>query len=66
MNDIIFLFLGLALGYIIGRNKSPTIIVESKDLEQELQVAKNLNKSLLDDKHELQQKVWKLQGRKPE
>ena len=64
--DIIWLAIGFALGYVIGvnNNRSKAPAPDSKFAE-ELQVARNLNKSLLDDKNELQEKLWKLQGKKP-
>jgi hypothetical protein len=66
-SDIVWLLLGLALGFVIGRNKQPVskIVVTDEKIQSELQIARNLNKSLLDDKHDLQEKLWKLQGKDP-
>jgi len=62
-----WMILGLLLGFLIGleyRQKDPSIDYSKIDekLRNELSIAQNLNQSLLADKHELQEKLWKLQN----
>ena len=60
MHYIIFVLVAI-LGYVVGRNSAhePTQKTDEQ-LMKELLIAKNLNESLLKDKHELQEKLWKI------
>ena len=64
---MLWFFLGLALGFLIGKEpyyKSPPIDYSKVDekLRKELIIAQNLNQSLLADKHDLQEQLWKLKN----
>ena len=58
--DIIYLFIGAMCGYILGYKQKPEIIIKDEELVKDLEIARNLNRSLLADKHDLQEKLWKL------
>jgi len=69
-SDIILLFIVLGLGILIGHNwrfdserkyKARLLRELENDLTEELSVAKNLNKSLLQDLTELKSKIRKLE-----
>ena len=61
---MIWIVIGLVLGFAIGHNiKSKDTTDYSKidaKLRDDLKVAQNLNESLLKDKNDLQEKLWKL------
>lgn len=64
---MIWFALGLLLGFIIGHEshqKGPNIDYSKVDekLRNKLSIARNLNQSLLTDKQELQEKLWKLKN----
>jgi len=64
---MIWLIVGGLLGFVIGyesRYKSPTIDYSNvnEKLLNDLNVAQNLNQSLLTDKKELQEQLWKLKN----
>jgi len=65
-SKMIWLVLGLVLGYVIGaetKHKNPIDYSRlDQKLREDLVIAQNLNKSLLDDKHQLQEQVWKLKN----
>lgn len=71
MGDTIIIFIAAGLGILIGYNmrneyarklESKTIEEIDKDLRDELVVAKNLNKSLMDDIKFLREKIKRLNG----
>ena len=64
---MIWLIVGGLLGFVIGyesQHKSPTVDYTNvnEKLLNELTVAQTLNQSLLADKSELQQQLWKLKN----
>ena len=61
---ILYFLIGLAIGY--NSRRDPTVDYEKIDakLRADLEVAKNLNESLLKDKIDLQEKLWKLKNEK--
>lgn len=74
INDIAIFVVVFFMGVLVGMNsrsskrgeyKKKLLAELDSDITKELQIAKNLNKSLLDDKHELQKKLWEVQGKTP-
>jgi hypothetical protein len=61
-DDYLYIGLGLLLGYLMGFNRvnKPKVIVLDEELENELEVSKNLNESLLEDKALLQEQLAKV------
>ena len=59
---MIWLIVGIVLGYTLCSNsQQKTIAKTDEQLAKELAIAKNLNESLLADKHDLQERLWKLE-----
>lgn len=60
--DYIIFIVAAFLGFVIGKNSTSTKLPPktNEELLSELVIAKNLNESLLKDKHELQEQLWKL------
>ena len=56
---VLYFLLGLVVGF--NSRKEPKVDYEKIDanLRDDLEVAQNLNTSLLKDKHDLQEKLWK-------
>ena len=61
---VLYFLIGLAIGY--NSRKEPKVDYEKIDarLRADLEVARNLNESLLKDKHDLQEKLWKVNNTK--
>jgi hypothetical protein len=61
---VLYFLIGLAIGY--NSRRQPRVDYEKIDakIRDDLEVAKNLNESLLKDKHDLQEKLWKLKNEK--
>jgi len=61
---VLYFLIGLIIGYNTrGESKVDYEKIDAK-LKEELEVAKNLNESLLKDKHDLQEKLWKAKNTK--